>query len=188
MPKYNVERTIQIEAEPSRVFETLADYRTWTTWSPWLIADPAAKVTVSSNPNSVGSTYRWEGELTGEGRIEHKQLEPYRLIDDELTFIKPFKSVAKTTLCFRPEYGGTHVTWSMNGHMPWFLFWMIPIMKTFIGMDYARGLTMIKEWIETGTIQSKTIVHGIETVGSIRMAGISSSCSIDEISRSMEQA
>lgn len=46
------------------------------------------------------------------------------------------------------------------------------MMKTFIGMDYERGLKMLKEWIETGTVLSKTNARGIETVRPMRMAGI----------------
>ena len=37
-----------------------------------------------------------------------------------------------------------------------FLFWMRRQMELFIGMDYERGLKMLKEWIETGQILSTT--------------------------------
>ena len=62
------------------------------------------------------------------------------------------------------------------------------MMKTFIGMDYQRGLNMLKEWVETGAIASRTIVHGTEKVASFRMAGVASKCSIDDVSESMERA
>ena len=35
----------------------------------------------------------------------------------------------------------------MRGALPWFLFWMRPAMETFIGMDYERGLKMLKDWL-----------------------------------------
>jgi hypothetical protein len=56
--------------------------------------------------------------------------------------------------------------------MPWFLFWMISQMEVFIGMDYERGLKMLKEWIETGSILSTTKICGIESVGPLKMAGL----------------
>jgi hypothetical protein len=187
MPKYHVERSLHIDASPDGVFETIADFRTWTTWSPWLLAEPNAHVNVTKDPASVGSRYAWEGNIVGAGELEHVRLTPGRLIDDELRFFKPFKTTCKTAFELTPQGGGTMVKWTMEGNMPWFLFFMIPMMKTFIGMDYQRGLTMLKDWIEIGTILSKTEVHGVETFGPLRMAGIAGSCSVHEVEQSMDQ-
>jgi len=87
-----------------------------------------------------------------------------------------------------PTGNGTKVTWHMKGSLPWFLFWMVGQMEVFIGMDYERGLKMLKEWIETGTILSETKIHGVESVGPLKMAGVRRTCSIKEIGPSMEQA
>ena len=188
MPKYQVVRSISIDTNPQRAYEVIADFRTWTTWSPWLLCEPEAKVTVSDDPSSIGSQYAWKGDVTGVGELEHKQLQPSSRIEDELRFIKPIKSTCKVVFDFRPEGTGTHVTWTMDGTMPWFLFWLIPMVKTFVGMDFQRGLTMLKEWIETGRIQSKTIVHGVEQCGPIRMAGIAGSCKVSEVGPAMDKA
>ena len=187
MPQFQIERSTVIQSNPERVYDALADFRTWTTWSPWLIADPEAAVTISENPSAIGSRYGWKGTVTGEGELVHQRLQPNERIEDDLTFLKPFKSFAKTAFHLQPAEGGTRLTWSMNSSMPWFLFWMIPMMKTFIGMDYARGLCMFKEWIETGAIQSSTKVHGVESVRPFRMAGMAASSPIDRIGPSMEQ-
>lgn len=187
MPKFQLDRSTVIDAPPQRVFETLADYRTWTTWSPWLIAEPEAIVTISENASSVGSTYHWKGTITGEGELVHKQLQPGQLIQDDLTFLKPFKSLAKAAFYLRPERDATRVTWSMDSSMPWFLFWMIPMMKTFIGMDYQRGLNMVKDLIETGSIPSQSKVHGTESIQPFKVAGIASSCRVDNVGPAMEE-
>lgn len=188
MPRYQVARSIQIDASLRRVYDVVADFGTWTTWSPWLLVEPQAKVTVSADPASVGSQYAWQGELTGQGELEHKRLEPEKYIEDELRFIKPFKSTCKVTFELAPQANGTHLTWTMDGGIPWFLFWMIPMFKTFIGMDYQRGLTMLKEWIETGAIQSKSIVRGVQQIGPLRMAGVAGQCHVDEVGAAMEKA
>lgn len=188
MPAYEIEKSIFIQASPERVFEVVSDYRTWTTWSPWLISEPTATVTISQEAASVGSLYAWHGQVTGQGELEHKRLVPGQLVEDELRFLKPFKSTCKTSFKLTREGSETRLTWDMKGSLPWFLFWMIPMMKTFIGMDYQRGLNMLKEWVETGAIASRTIVHGTEKVASFRMAGIASKCSIDDVSESMERA
>lgn len=188
MPAYHIEKSIKIDAEPMTVFNTIADYSRWTIWSPWLIAEPTAKVTVSADPSSVGSTYAWVGEVTGEGMLTHKALEPGKRIDDELTFIKPFKSVCRTAFHLTPEGSGTKVVWHMDGSMPWFMFWLIPMMKTFIGMDYSRGLRMLKELIETGSIPSKVEVHGRQSTQKFKMFGIASKCSVETVGASMDES
>jgi len=61
------------------------------------------------------------------------------------------------------------------------------MMKTFIGMDYARGLAMAKEWIETGSISSKSTIRGAQKVGPLRMVGIAASSTVDQIGQSMDR-
>lgn len=187
MPKFDVSRTTEIKATPEEIFDTIADYGTWTTWSPWLIADPEATVTVSPEPNVVGSKYSWDGEVCGEGSMTHTQLESPKFIEADLHFIKPFKSQSRVTFEIEPYGEVTRVTWNMYGSMPWFLFFLIPMMKPLIGMDYERGLRMLKEWIETGSIRSKTTVQGVQNVGPYRIAGIRTTCDLDEIGPSMDE-
>jgi len=50
----------------------------------------------------------------------------------------------------------TKVTWTMNGCVPIFLFFMIGMMKAWIGMDYERGLMMLKELAEKGKVDALT--------------------------------
>jgi hypothetical protein len=188
MPKYHIDKSIVIQSDPQRVYDVVADYNTWTTWSPWLIAEPTAKVTVTDDSSSIGSRYAWLGDITGQGELEHKQLKPAELVEDELRFIKPFKTTCKTAFHLNRESSGTRLSWTMDASLPWFLFWMVPMMKTLIGMDYQRGLSMLKDLIETGHIPAKTNVHGPQSVGPIRMAGIADSCRVDDVSSSMDKA
>ncbi|MBC8352526.1 MAG: SRPBCC family protein [Planctomycetes bacterium] len=185
MPRYHVYRSNQINATPQKVFDTISDFRTWTTWSPWLGAEPDAKVTVTENASSIGSIYSWQGELVGQGEIEHRDLQPGRLIKEEIRFLKPFKS--KSEVAFEMELvgDGTKLTWHMRGALPWFLFWMKPQMEVFIGMDYERGLKMLKELLETGQILSETKIRGVEPVGPLRMAGVRKKYSLNDIGPSM---
>jgi predicted transcriptional regulator YdeE len=188
MPKFHVQRSTVINDNPENVFAKVADFGTWTKWSPWLCAEPDAEVVVSEDASSIGSTYSWKGEVVGQGEMEHRKLEPGRLIDNEIRFVKPFKSKSDVTFEFESAGGWTKITWHMNGSMPWFLFWMVPQMEVFIGMDYERGLKMLKELIETGTVLSTTNVLGVERVGPLRMAGISKKTTIQEIGSSMEES
>lgn len=186
MPSFHVQRSVTVNDTPENVFNKVRDFSTWTTWSPWLCAEPDADVTVSVDSSSVGSTYAWKGEVVGQGEVEHLRLESGRLIEEEIRFVKPFKSKSSVFFEFEAVEGGTTVTWRMKGSMPWFLFWMIPQMEIFIGMDYERGLKMLKEWIETGAILSQTKIQGIETVGPLTLAGVRRKCGLKEVAASME--
>jgi len=185
MPKFNIVRSIKIEAAPEKAFDVVADYGSWTTWSPWLCAEPDAKVTISDDANSVGSVYAWVGDVVGQGEIEHVKLDRPKLIEQDIRFLKPFKSRSDVSFTFEEVDGGTRMSWAMAGSMPWFLFWMIPMMKTMISMDYDRGLKMLKEYIETGKILSKTVVRGVEQVDALKMCGVRNTCQFDEIGPTM---
>jgi hypothetical protein len=187
MPVWNVQKSIEIDAPVSKVYQMVSDYRTWTTWSPWLIAEPQAKVDISDRSNQVGSTYHWSGKVVGEGRLEHLRLETDRLVEDRLDFIRPTKSKSKTGFKFEAIANRTKLVWSIDGNLPWYLFFLTPMIKTMVGMDYQRGLMMIKELAETGRITSSTEVLGIESIPPIRVAGFQAQSSVFNIEQSMEE-
>ncbi len=186
MPRFHVQRSIKIAASPDQVFDKVVDFNTWTTWSPWLIAEPDAQVTVTDNANDVGAVYAWQGEVVGAGEIEHQRLDRPRKVEDEIRFLKPFRSTSKVAFELQSAGPDTQLTWHMDGSLPWFMFWMRSMMETFIGMDYDRGLKMLKEWIETGEIRSQTTVKGVVPVGPLTMLGIREKCRVAEIGTTME--
>lgn len=188
MPKVFVEESIQIAATPEQVFEFASDFNTWSEWSPWLCSEPDAKVTVSSDGKSVGSVNAWNGDVVGQGEMEHKKLDPGKRIESDLRFIKPWKSQADVFFNFQPTAGGTKVSWAMDTQLPWFMFWMKGMMENFIGMDYARGLKMMKEKIETGSVLSKCEVKGREQVGPIHMLGVRKTSKMADIGEAMDAA
>ena len=188
MGAFHVHRSIDIATPPEQVFEKVSDFNTWTTWSPWLTAEPDARVEVTPKSASVGSVYSWNGDVVGAGEMEHQALESPRCIECALRIFKPFKSNSRVVFELEPTADGTRITWNMHGSLPFFLFFMKPMMMTIIGMAYERGLKMLKEWIETGTILSKTINHGIQPFDGIRMAGVRTRCVQSEIAANMERA
>tara|TARA_Y100001934_G_C11997707_1_gene606188 strand:- start:85 stop:234 length:150 start_codon:yes stop_codon:yes gene_type:complete len=44
MAEFSVSQSIVVDKDPETVFDAVADFGTW---SPWLIAEPDAKVTVT---------------------------------------------------------------------------------------------------------------------------------------------
>ncbi|MEM6688932.1 MAG: SRPBCC family protein, partial [Planctomycetota bacterium] len=162
MPAYSVTRQICIDVPPEKAIEVVSDFATWQTWSPWLQADPEANVTVSQDSDSVGSTYEWSGGVCGAGKLTHESIERHSTWS-KLEFFKPMKSVCGTGFeAIANAKGGCDLTWKMEGKLPFFLFFMKSMIETFVGMDYERGLAMIKSYCESGEVPSKIEFLGIQ--------------------------
>jgi effector-binding domain-containing protein len=187
MPVVQVSRGIEIDRPPEEVFDAVVDYSTWTSWSPWLQIERGADVSIYGEPSSVGAVYRWEGELVGSGEMEHRVLNRPGEIEDELRIRKPFKTRSTVRFVVDPLPHGSRLTWVMDGRLPWFLFPMRSSMETFIGMDYERGLQMLKDHIETGHVLSQTDVVGVESVPHRVVMGLRDSCPRDQVGPVMER-
>ncbi len=150
MPKYEVVEKIVVDADLARVKSVVRDFKQWEPWSPWLSAEPDCPLTYQPD----GSAYSWDGAIIGSGQMEVVS-ENEQAIDYKLSFFKPWKSVSDVSFRFAPVGQGTEVTWTMAGSLPFFLFFMKKMMKAWIGADYRRGLSKLKDYIETGAVPSK---------------------------------
>ena len=185
MPKFQVTRSITIDAPKEKVLKSLANYKEWETWSPWLIMDESVQVTHTGEGGTVGSGYAWDGHYIGSGSMELVKIEENTLAM-KLKFMKPFKS--KADVFWKLEEGSsTKVTWEMHSALPFFLFFMVKQMKVWIGMDYERGLKMLKEYIETESINSKVRVDGIQVKEAIPYIGIKRESSFEELGAVMKK-
>lgn len=61
MPKLFVKKSITVNQPIEKVNKFLADFNNWRIWSPWLLAEPEAQVTVTE----YGSRYAWTGNRVG---------------------------------------------------------------------------------------------------------------------------
>ncbi len=183
MPKFSLSRSTIIDAPIETVYSRVRDFKQWPTWSPWLIAEPGCKVTNAED----GRSYSWEGNIVGSGEMEIINEDPNRKIDYRLTFLKPWKSLASVSFDFQDKGGSTGATWSMSSSLPFFMFWMKNMMVALIGMDYQRGLNMLKDYIETGTVPSKLEFPGVSQFEGGSYIGIRTSCPIADIGNQMEK-
>ncbi len=168
MPKLHVERTALINAPIDKVFKVVSDFHTWTDWSPWLVAEPDAKVTVRED----GKFYSWEGDVVGAGEMTIANEVENTSVDIDLMFLKPWKSKAKVSFQMKEEGDGVRLSWDMDSSLPFFLFWMKKMTEAFIGNDYERGLTMLKDYAETGEVPHTITVKGIEDFKGNKYIGI----------------
>jgi uncharacterized protein YndB with AHSA1/START domain/predicted transcriptional regulator YdeE len=183
MPSFTVTKTITIQASPEKVYSIISDYHHWPAWSPWLITEPG--VTVEVKPG--GKEYNWQGKRTGSGEMKVlKENAPSRL-DMVVHFLKPWKSTSPVWFDLKPQGQGTEVTWGMTGSLPFFMFFMTKMMTAYLGMDYERGLLMLKDYVETGSVPSKLTFKGIQPYAGCTYVGIKTTCTMDELSGKMSK-
>lgn len=183
MPKMNVVRSTTIDADVASVFSKLNDFNHWPAWSPWLITDPEAKVTISDD----AKFYEWVGPRSGEGNMKITNEVDNTQIDYDLTFLKPWKSTAKVSFMVKKVGDAAEVTWTMDSSLPFFMFWMKKTMEGFIGMDYDRGLGMLKEYVEKGEVDSKLEFLGHQDFPGTKYVGIKTTCPMDQIGEKMSE-
>ncbi|MBN8576731.1 MAG: SRPBCC family protein [Cytophagales bacterium] len=183
MPAFHVQKSIEINSAPEVVYDYLSDFNNWRFWSPWLILEPEAKVTVAPG----GKHYAWEGNRTGSGEMKVMKENPAQRLDLQVTFLKPWKSTSATWFEFTPNATGTVVTWCMDSSLPFFLFFMKKMMTAYLGMDYSRGLAMLKDQLETGSVPSKLSFKGITSYGGCTYVGYRTTCTMSTVGERMKQ-
>ncbi len=182
MPKISTSRSVIINASPDKIRSVIGDFHRWSPWSPWLITEPEARLNIAED----GKQYSWEGKRVGSGQMKVLS-ESDQSIDYDLIFLKPWKSKAKTRFEMKPEGDQTNVTWVMDSSLPFFMSFMKKKMETFIGMDYQRGLNMLKEYVENGKVNSKLEFLGEHDYEGCKFVGIKRDTAISKISQYMKE-
>lgn len=182
MPKINISKSLHINAKPADVFSKINDYHHWETWSPWLIMEEGVKLDIQPD----GKAYSWVGKRTGEGKMRVTNEKQDESLEMDLNFIKPFKSFAKVGFTVKPDGEGTNVTWTMDSSLPFFLFFMKKMMVAGVGMDYERGLKMLKDLAEDGEVHSKLEEKGASTYPGCKYVGVKGACSIKGMKNDMQ--
>jgi uncharacterized protein YndB with AHSA1/START domain len=150
---YVVERSATIAAEPQRIYEQLADFRQWMTWSPWEDLDPNQERTFSGAESGPGAKYAWSGNRkAGRGRMEIVSVQQPTEVRIALDFEKPFKSSNTIEFFLIPEGSErTRVRWVMTGPktLATKVMGLFSSMDKMIGPDFEKGLARLKDAIET---------------------------------------
>jgi len=188
VPAFKVVSSIDINVPASRVRDALSDFNTWPIWSPWLIMERECKVTYKGTAGELGHGYDWDGQKVGAGGMTLTSLDANRM-EADLLFLKPWKSKADIAFDFKAvDENKTRVKWHMDSSLPFFMFFMLGKMKAMIGGDYDRGLSMLKDYLESGEVPSNTVVEGVVDVPASLYAGKTHHTTMSDVSESMEAA
>jgi uncharacterized protein YndB with AHSA1/START domain/DNA gyrase inhibitor GyrI len=147
--QFTVERSAVLPAPPPRVYTWLTDFSQWPQWSPWLLHDAQTTLTQGGSAGQEGATYAWASDKIGQGRITHKRLVPDQRIEQDLEFLKPFKSRADVSFDLAAAEGGqTRITWRMVSSLPLPMRPLQAMFQRMIGLDYELGLARMAGALE----------------------------------------
>jgi carbon monoxide dehydrogenase subunit G len=133
---FRVERSIEIEAAPEKVFPLINDFHQWPQWAPQDREDPAMKRTYSGDESGVGAISDWSGMgQTGAGRMTITESEAPVLVTVQADWRRPFVTRNINQFRLEPQGNVTRVTWSMQGKN----LYMMKVMGIFVNMDKMMG-------------------------------------------------
>lgn len=181
--KMQVQKSITIDNSKQHIYNIIADLKQWNAWSPWMQSEPTAKTQYSGVSREVGQSQSWDGEVIGSGRMTIEELKKDKSVKMKLEFFTPWKSVAEAHFEIS-EISSTQsqITWTMNSSLPLFMFPFKNMMAAYIGNDFDRGLKMLKEYAETGTVISRSVYQGEKELAGFQVVGKKTLSKISELS------
>lgn len=137
-----------IELAPEQVFPTLATFANREAWDPWVAKDSTVRVTIESDPGFVGSTYEWEGEEVGSGKMEVISVEEPGYISSHIWFMGA-EDPAHVEWNLEDLDGATNAVWSFTTDVT-YPFGRLGMMigKGFLKKDFEAGLSNLKSYLE----------------------------------------
>jgi uncharacterized protein YndB with AHSA1/START domain len=144
---FEVSRSVPIRGAPEDIFLLINDLRSFNRWNPFLLKDPAARLTYRGPPQGLGAAHDWDGNSrVGKGSVEITDSVPNSKIVMALDMVKPMAAHNRVEFTLEPKVGGTTVTWAMSGRQPL----MGKLMSVFIdcdkmvGAEFEAGLGRLK--------------------------------------------
>ncbi len=153
--KWQVERSISIDANRALVHSYVADLRTWPDWTAWSRErDPECVWTYSGPDFGEGMTYSWEGEELGKGHMTLTSSSPIEGVAFDLVFQAENGEgdLAQGKFVYgKDDDNNTTVTWSFSGEIPGvFGGWFALFMDILAGGEFEKGLIGLKDTCERG--------------------------------------
>ena len=147
--KYQVTRSIDVNAPMIKVYPLVYDPKAWARWGVWNQRDPAMKMTYSGAPAGVGAKWAWESKSQGNGSMELTRAEFDKVIAYKTTF-SDYDGVFDGRLEFAPIASGVRVTWIAEGDVganP-LMHYFAMLMDRMLGPDFEAGLKNLKTLAE----------------------------------------
>ncbi|TDS15353.1 polyketide cyclase/dehydrase/lipid transport protein [Maribacter caenipelagi] len=145
---YEVSRSIELDHSPEKVWQHLKFLKKQQEWSPWARKDLNMDLTFTGVDGEIGATSHWSGNKdVGEGEQEITRIVEGERIEQDLRFLKPYKSQSDCYMTLEEyEVNKSKVTWGFTGKnkFPMSIMMLFMSMDKMVGKDFEQGLQNLK--------------------------------------------
>ena len=147
--KFSVQRSIEINAAPRKIYDLIVEPKKWTEWSVWTKRDPNMHITYSGPPFGMGAKWSWVSKSEGSGNMEFTRVEPDKAVEYVLVF-PDFNMRSSGALRLEPAGNATRITWTNAGDVGGnpLKHYLAMMMDRMVGPDFEAGLANLKALAE----------------------------------------
>jgi effector-binding domain-containing protein len=152
LPKtYKVERTVCIKSNPDVIYGLTSNFQQWHLWAPWTKeTDSTVIFEMTGEAAQVGTSWKWNGDVLGNGEMILSGLLPGQLVAYDLAFDHG-KYQSKGKIIIENQGDSAKVAWLDEGDLGYNPInrYMGLIMGKMLGPDFEKGLAKLKTVSET---------------------------------------
>lgn len=145
--KFEVEKSVKINATPLVVFEQVNNFKNWENWDPWLKNEPSMKLNYNQISSGVGAVKMWQSENFSNGKMEIIESSFIDFVNFKITIDgwDSFDGVIK----LEASENQVLVSWKDSGNLNFLMRVMGPLLNKMIGKDLQQGLNNLKTFCES---------------------------------------
>jgi effector-binding domain-containing protein len=147
--KFEITRTVKVNAPAAYSFEEVDQLENWNNWSYWNTLDKTMKITYGEKKSGEGASYSWTGEEVGDGKLLITESIPNKSIKTDLDFMD--NGIAKSWYTFEPVGDSTAVTMGFStefGMNPFMRLMGATMFESEMDKAFTYNLQKIKELAE----------------------------------------
>lgn len=148
--EYTVQSEILINATQEKVFDYIRQLKNQDHYNKWVMVDPGMKRTFTGTDGTKGFIYGWNGnKQAGEGEQEITAVIDNKIIETEIRFVRPMRSVAHSKMIAETVAANqTKVNWSNSGNMIYPMNIMVNMISKMLVKDMNISLNNLKNILE----------------------------------------
>lgn len=147
--KWEVSRSIQIEADSVKIYPLVASLRNWPQWTPWTSEqDPTLHYNYSGAVIGEGAKQSWVSDNMGNGTLIITSASAQEGVKYDLFFDS--HEPATGEILFSKKNNGTLVTWTDRGQLgnnPINRYFGL-VLEFMLGKEFEDGLNKLKSLVE----------------------------------------
>ena len=146
---YNVERSIEMDSNLSRVFKLSNDLESWPLWSPWVALDESVKVKIGDISKGMGANQTWS-DNNGTGRLTFIESTKDKRISYNIWFGDAKEPATSTMIFEQITDQKIKIHWTIEGNVqiPVIGFIFASLMDALMGSAFELGLDNLKREAE----------------------------------------